>query len=258
MHFYKYHGTGNDFILLDGMKESFDTLTTEQIADLCHRRFGIGADGLIILRPSESVDFRMEYYNSDGRLASMCGNGARCISQLYFDFNPDINSCKFEAVDGIHTSSRINGLVKLSMHTQSDLIQLNESDYEINTGSPHYIKISKSSSDLLDIDSIGKSIRYNDTYKEEGINVNIVVPIANDSIEMATYERGIEAETYSCGTGVVAAALVQSHRTQTVQPIKVKTKGGDLAVEYTKANDSFSKIYLIGPAQKVFEGEYYL
>ena len=257
MHFYKYQGTGNDFIVVDSIDTPFSELTQNQIALLCHRRYGIGADGFIVMVSSEEADFEMIYYNSDGRRASMCGNGGRCISQFYFDQGYKDKECIFKAIDGLHKAKLENGAINLQMHVQSSVKKLDNSDFTINTGSPHYIRFCSNSEELNDIVSFGKLIRYSDKFKSEGINVNLVLPKKLGTIEMRTYERGVEDETYSCGTGVVAAALVYADQNNISSEIDVVTKGGNLRVHFEKDNNTFSNIILIGPAKRVFQGEYY-
>lgn len=259
MQFEKFQATGNDFILLDGRIDSFPALSKEEIAHLCHRRFGIGADGLIILQPSGIADFHMKYYNSDGRESTMCGNGGRCISAwAYYLGLGDDGQLRFTAIDGMHTANV----------TETDAQQYNvalgmidvtgyriiDGDIEIQTGSPHYIRFTDHT-DIGDFVEQARAVRNNDTYRAEGINVNFV-QMNNGYIRMRTYERGVEDETWSCGTGVVAASLATAIRAGWDSPVKVHTKGGHLEVSFEKEGDSFHKVVLKGPATHVFTGEF--
>lgn len=253
--FYKYHGTANDFIMIEDRDKKIESLLNkDQIAAWCSRRFGVGADGLILLQEDSNVDFFMKYYNSDGNASSMCGNGGRCISQFAYDLDWIAGtSMQFMAVDGLHRAIIDVDKVYLSM-TSVPSVSRDGNAYVLNTGSPHYVRFD----DLINIDIFqeGRAIRYNDTYKEKGINVNIA-EIKEDIVSMQTYERGVEAETYSCGTGTVAVAI--SSLLDTNQPngkyeVNINTKGGQLSVRCKKHEDAFVDIYLIGPAQKVFEG----
>jgi diaminopimelate epimerase len=252
--FYKYQGTGNDFIMVDDRDNSFDREDTVLVNKLCHRRFGIGADGLILLRNSKGYDFEMIYYNSDGSESSMCGNGGRCIIKFAHDLGIIGDDCSFLAVDGPHQGLiRANGIVHLKMKNVDEIWSQN-SDYVMNTGSPHYIIFARNISDI-DIVPAAQQIRYNETYKKDGINVNFAEPLKSNHIAVRTYERGVEDETYSCGTGVVAASLahyLQSGGTE--KSIDVDVKGGKLRVTFDAHNNQFSNIFLIGPAEKVFEG----
>lgn len=254
LNFYKYQGTGNDFILLDNRKKLYEALDQQQIARLCHRRFGIGADGLMLLNEHIGYDFEMKYFNADGREGSMCGNGGRCLVKFahYLGIHSDLYS--FLAIDGEHLAE-INdfGLVSLKMQDVEEVREDN-GDYLLNTGSPHLVKLA---SDVADIDVYhrGMDIRFSTPYAQEGINVNFVEQRTADSIFVRTYERGVEEETLSCGTGVTAAALVSYHNAEGHNHIKVKTRGGDLEVSFDRNEDgSCTNIWLTGPAEKVFKG----
>ena len=255
MKFSKYHGTGNDFVMIDGFNHNVDykLLSKDFVAHLCHRRFGVGADGLIVLVKSDKYDFKMVYYNSDGSESTMCGNGARCLVKFASDLGYINNTCTFEAIDGKH-EGRVDGLVSVKM---IDVDQINDynGDFVVNTGSPHYLKfVEDVNSDSFVTDA--KSIRYNDTFNKEGINVNFIKKIEN-KIHIRTFERGVEDETYSCGTGVVAASIVASKKySELNNNIEVITKGGSLSVSFEKNGDSFQEIWLTGPAVKVFDGDY--
>jgi len=253
--FSKYQGTGNDFVLLDNREGIYSDLLTEQIRHLCDRRFGIGADGLMMLNNKDGYDFEMKYFNSDGREGSMCGNGGRCIVKFASDICIEAEEYNFLAVDGDH-KARIsnNGDVQLQMQDVNSYEHRN-GEFVINTGSPHYVKIVNN---LFDMDVVerGREIRYNKEFSNDGINVNFVeAEIGNDHISVRTYERGVEDETYSCGTGVTAAALVNFHNQNGFNAVYVATKGGNLTVEFDRTGeDQFRNIWLCGPAQKVFDG----
>jgi diaminopimelate epimerase len=251
--FSKYQGTGNDFILIDNRQKNI-SLSQEQIERLCHRRFGIGADGLMLLEEEEGYDFRMVYYNSDGREGSMCGNGGRCITKFAFDCGLHKDEYNFIAIDGPHVAIiESNGMIRLQMKDVSETESLVNMDF-VDTGSPHIVKQVEEIQEL-DVISEGKHIRYNDRFAEHGVNVNFVKVLDECSIYVRTYERGVEDETFSCGTGVTASALLNAHNENGFNHIDVKTNGGDLYVEFEKTGEaSFENIWLAGPAEKVFEG----
>lgn len=250
MEFYKYQGTGNDFVMIDNRLGTWDDLSIEQIQKLCDRRFGIGADGLIKINTAEGVDFEVDYYNSDGS-KSFCGNGARCSVSFAHFLNIFKNKTTFLGIDGLHEAEINNGIVKLKMGDVS-AISKDGDHYVLNTGSPHFIQYVDDVAGY-DVYTNGNKIRNSDTYKKEGINVNFVSQLADDELFVRTYERGVEDETYSCGTGVTAAALTfMQNNNQTF--VKIKVKGGSLNV-YAKSNGSgFSDIWLEGPAVQVFSG----
>lgn len=249
INFKKYQGTGNDFVIVEGPI----ALNQDQIQSICDRNFGVGADGLIVLTPSEQRDFDMHYYNADGS-SSFCGNGSRC-SVLYAKHHGWIQTeCEFSSNDGLH-SARIDGnWIELAMHNVKEPSLANE-HYLLNTGSPHYIEFRKDI-DQINVDKEGASIRYSEEFKEDGINVNFV-QLTTDGLSMRTYERGVEAETLSCGTGVTAAALAFAHKEgdNQLKQVVVQTPGGTLEVKFNWGSNGFEDIYLCGPAQYVFQGE---
>lgn len=251
--FYKYQGTGNDFILVDNRKNLVE-LSEKQVSSLCDRRFGIGADGLMEIRLEDGYDFRMIYYNSDGRMGSMCGNGGRCITRFAHDIGIQRNRYNFVAVDGPHTSYLDDrDFVHLKMKDVKK-VEVHSSYNFVDTGSPHVVKPIQ---DIMGYDVVGEGrrIRNNDYYKLNGVNVNFVESIDDHHIYVRTYERGVEDETLSCGTGVTAAALVNYHNEIGFNHVDVKTRGGKLYVEYDKTGEEkFENIWLCGPAKKVFEG----
>jgi diaminopimelate epimerase len=258
IHFYKYQGTGNDFIIIDNRNAIITTLKTEKVKHLCERRFGIGADGLMLLNTKPGFDFDMKYYNADGREGSMCGNGGRCMVKFAYNMGLHKNKYHFTAVDGEH-EAEINddGIVRLKMKDVNE-IQDFHGDFILNTGSPHYVKLVGDAMDY-DVYRKGMDIRYSSDFAKEGINVNFVEQTQPDEIIVRTYERGVEDETLSCGTGVTASALALYHNDVGYNDVTVTTKGGKLTVEYDRMDDgSYNNIWLCGPAEKAFEGEFEL
>lgn len=252
--FYKYQGTGNDFVIFDNRDKQFDNITAGQIKTICDRRFGIGGDGLILLNEHTDHDFEMKYWNADGKEGSMCGNGGRCLVKFASQMGAVKSTYRFLAIDGIH-EARLNedGTIALKMNDVENIKQ-QQGRYILDTGSPHFVEMT---TDVMHMDVFekGRKIRYSPEFAEKGINVNFVEQTSkNDKIIVRTYERGVEDETFSCGTGVTAAALVCSHNENGFNRVEVKTKGGYLSVEYEKAGNSFKNIWLNGPAEKVFEG----
>ena len=251
--FFKYQGTGNDFVIFDNRNGTID-FTTEQVKFLCHRRFGIGADGLMLLNNHASYDFEMKYYNADGNESSMCGNGGRCLVKFAQDIGIMRTNYSFLATDGPHEASiNMDGIVSLKMNDVNK-VNFKSGHFILNTGSPHYVEMA---SNVMDLDVLkkGREIRYSPDFEKEGINVNFVEQLEEpDKILVRTYERGVEAETYSCGTGVTAAALVCHHNDNGFNRVEVETLGGHLSVEYDIIHDAFKNVWLNGPAKKVFEG----
>lgn len=251
--FQKFQGTGNDFVIIDNRSLKFPKDDIALIEKICDRRFGIGADGLMLVENADGFDFRMVYYNSDGRQSTMCGNGGRCISAFAFSNQIAQGQGQFIAIDGPHDYSiNTTGDVKLNMIDVHEIEQLGD-DYVMFTGSPHYVRFVENLSNV-DMYSGGRSIRYNERFAQEGINVNFVEK--NDQIcALRTYERGVEDETYSCGTGTVAAALSIADKFSIDNgPIHLQTKGGPLNVHFQKEENAFKNIWLEGPAQFVFKG----
>lgn len=254
LQFYKYQGTGNDFVMIDNRQNIFDKQNTEKIAFLCDRRFGIGADGLILLENHETLNFKMVYYNSDGNESTMCGNGGRCITAFAKYLGIIDKETVFQAIDGLHHASIEGEIVKLQMHDVDD-VQTFKSHVFLNTGSPHHVQM-ESNLKELDIKTLGSKIRYGEPYNEAGSNVNFVNKISEDKFAVRTYERGVEDETLSCGTGVTAVALAMHHIGKTEKNIvTLQTPGGNLKVSFDKQNDYYKNIWLIGPAIQVYKGE---
>jgi len=261
IHFQKYQGTGNDFVLIDNRNGFLNpqNFTEKEIAFLCHRRFGIGADGLMLVEKSVDYDFEMKYYNSDGRIGSMCGNGGRCIVAFAKKIGAFAeNQTKFIASDGEHEAlvTEENGTVSVNLKMQNvNSVSIHKNYTFLDTGSPHHIEFVENV-DQVDVYNKGKSIRYNAELYEKGTNVNFVEQNGNQ-IKVRTYERGVEDETYSCGTGVVASSISSYIKQSNLKnEFFIGTKGGDLKVSFSpKGNNSFENIWLEGPATFVFEGQ---
>ena len=249
--FYKYQGTGNDFVMIDNRDLHFPK-DKNFIKKLCDRRFGIGGDGLILLENDEKADFKMVYYNSDGNESTMCGNGGRCLVAFAHFLDIFEERTTFEAIDGLHEAEIKNGMVKLKM-IDVNTISADGENFVLNTGSPHFVQ-SVSDLENYDVRTLGNKIRNSATYQKEGINVNFVEKVSENEIFVRTYERGVEDETYSCGTGATAAALVYL-KDKDLNEVAVKVLGGNLRIYAEQNNDSFKNIWLEGPAQQVFRGE---
>jgi len=249
--FYKYHATGNDFVIVDNRKGEY-SFSVDDIKKICDRKFGVGADGIMLIEKHSSLDFNLVYFNADGS-PSLCGNGSRAAVMMASALGMVNGKAKFNAYDGLHEAQILpNGNVRLKMNDVKEIKSLGEGVF-LNTGSPHFIKW-VSEIKKYPVFEEGKKIRYSEDFKPAGTNVNFVEQLDGNSIFVRTYERGVENETLSCGTGVTAASLASiSHHL--VSPIAVKTLGGDLSVEFKVSHDgSFTDIFLIGPAKMVFEG----
>jgi len=253
IHFYKYQGAGNDFVMIDNRTANF-VPEKSLIEKLCDRRFGIGADGLILLESDENSDFKMIYFNSDGRPSSMCGNGGRCIVRFGAELGIIENKTNFQAVDGEHEAIIENEIIHLKMSNVSS-VQKFSNHLFLNTGSPHHIEFLSDISDL-DVQNRGREIRYGAPYFEEGSNVNFAEIISDNSLRIRTYERGVEAETLACGTGITAAAIAAYESEKILSnEINIEALGGKLKVRFRK-NESggYEDVWLSGPAEFVFEG----
>lgn len=238
--------------MLDNMSGNFDSLTVDQIRFLCDRKMGVGADGLIKLSADDSADFYVDYYNADGT-QSFCGNGARCSTAFAKEIGLIETSTRFNAIDGFH-NAEINddNIVRLEMSNVTKIDQLGE-DFFVETGSPHYVHFKyENDSDIV---TYGKSIRYSEQFSKEGVNVNYLIEKSKSEIRVETYERGVEDETLSCGTGVTACGLIQLAKYTDLSRINIETKGGNLSVEaIADGHGGFNTIWLIGPAISVFNG----
>ena len=257
--FVKYHGAGNDFICIDDRSLTFAPFETQaQIADLCRRHLSVGADGLILLRKEDSDRFRMVYYNSDGAPSSFCGNGSRCF--IHFAHRLGLieidEELAFVAADGDHVGRiKTKDMVEVSMHISADLQRLSETDDFVDTGSPHFIRWTE----VLpqgEITIPAREIRYSDAFAKTGVNVNFVSIQPNESLDIRTYERGVEDETLACGTGITAAAISFAERREMLGnlDIPVRALGGDLRVRFTRnAAGELENVTLVGPAKAVFQ-----
>jgi diaminopimelate epimerase len=273
--FHKYQATGNDFVLIDN-RDNVISLSVSQIQKICDRKFGVGADGIMLIEKHPTLDFNLLYYNSDGS-QSLCGNGSRAAVKFASTLNMVNGKATFNAYDGAHDANLLSSdIVKLKMNEVKDVQRIGE-DFFIHTGSPHFISFVKDIQNYPVFEE-GKKIRYSDAYKPGGTNVNFVELLPDNTIFVRTYERGVENETLSCGTGVTAAALAAFFKGYS-SPVKIKALGGDLSVEFKSGNagsssetsgrtapsigqpglptgqaGTFHEIFLIGPAKKVFEG----
>ena len=255
--FEKYHGNGNDFVIIDDRKMLFD-VSEEHIRQLCDRRFGVGADGLMLIRESDSADFEMIYFNADGALGTMCGNGGRCIAAYAYSKKMVNKGLVIDAADGFHQAlindaSDKSGIydVSLQMLDVEEVIK-NEQSYFLDTGSPHHVEF-VDSAESVDVFKVGSEIRNSNRYKPGGTNVNFV-QVDKENLFVRTYERGVEQETLSCGTGVTASALAAFLETG-IEEWRIKTRGGEFKISFKWNGEHFSNIWLRGPAQMVFKGE---
>lgn len=253
--FHKYHGAGNDFILIDDREKTFDETDHVLIKSMCDRHFGIGADGLMLLRNHQELDFEMIYYNSDGHQSSMCGNGGRCIVSFAFSLGVIKNACSFMAIDGIHKAEVHDAeLVSLEMIDVKAIEEYSDAACILDTGSPHFIQLCDSV-DQLDLIAAAKKIRYNERFSAQGINVNFVETRGN-KLHIRTYERGVENETLACGTGVTAAAIAMHYWNQSETAFQIEAKGGSLEVSFDVIDGNYLNVWKKGPVRKVFEGNW--
>lgn len=249
--FFKYQGTGNDFVMIDNRDLAFDKNDLTLISKLCDRRFGIGADGVILIEDSKQADFEMVYFNPDGS-QSLCGNGSRCAVMFAHFLGMVGDETKFIAIDGEHEARIEDGLVYLKMHDVQSYEQIGK-DYLIDTGSPHYIRFVENT-EAIDPVIEGRAVRYSDRFSQYGVNVNFLEKVDRETVKIRTYERGVENETLSCGTGCTAAALSLAINDE-LESVNLQAMGGDLRVDFRKVDSGFSDIYLIGPAKAVFQGQ---
>ena len=251
--FTKYQGTGNDFVIIDLTKNNFK-FSNNQIKKICNRKYGIGADGLILISNHHKLSFEMKFFNPDGS-ASFCGNGSRCAVLYCFHQGIIQSNCSFITNDGIHQGQILEDEnIKISIKSPVSVEKLSNGDFEVNTGSPHYVQIAESL-DNIDFNKHCKIIRNNDKYFQNGINVNLV-KVEDNFLDMRTYERGVEDETLSCGSGVTASALAIAFENKIENSLFVKTRGGKLKVDFVRIENIFEKIFLTGPAKFVFSGDY--
>lgn len=251
INFKKYQATGNDFVIVDNRDAKY-SFSVDDVRKICDRKFGVGADGIMLIEKHPSLDFNLVYYNADGS-PSLCGNGSRAAVKMTSALGITNGKAKFTAYDGLHEAEILpNGNVRLKMNDVKEVRKLGSSFF-INTGSPHFIQLVNEIRKFPVFEE-GKKIRYSKDFQPAGTNANFVELLGNNSIFVRTHERGVENETLSCGTGVTAAAIASSFH-QYTSPVAVKTLGGDLSIEFNKNHDgSFTDIYLIGPAEFVFEG----
>lgn len=250
--FYKYQGTGNDFVMIDNRDLIFPKGSPELVATICDRKFGVGADGLILLEHDDTLDFKMVYFNSDGNESSMCGNGGRCLVAFAQFLGIIEKDCSFNAIDGKHTATITDGIVSLQMVDVLE-IKTKPNSFFLDTGSPHHVQFVENL-DEFDVKKEGAKLRYG-VYGQKGSNINFVKQKTPNSFAVRTYERGVEDETLSCGTGVTAVAIAmhKSGKTNETQ-VTIETEGGELSVHFDP-NGGYTNIHLVGPAKQVFKGE---
>ncbi len=260
IHFEKFQGNGNDFILIDDWNHQFPDENAELIKSLCTRKFGIGADGLILLRSDRQVDYKMVYFNADGNEGSLCGNGGRCMALFAKQKGYAGGEQLFSAIDGYHKAKIGESTIALSMQSVSEVNKYNDNELVINTGSPHYVYFVEDTKHF-DVENKGRSIRDSEQFKKQGINVNFVSQDQDKCLNVRTYERGVEAETLSCGTGVVASAIayhvlnLNGNAGTNKRQLKIDTLGGPLWVYFQeKGNNHFEHIWLEGPVSRIFQG----
>ena len=251
--FNKYQGAGNDFIIIDNRDSNFNPSDSKLINRLCNRRFGIGADGLILISSFSKADYEMKYFNSDGKLGSMCGNGGRCTAHFALKHGIAGEKQRFLAFDGIHEAEVSDDIVRLQMADVNEF-GIVAGNYFVNTGSPHYMVFSDDI-DKINVNEEGKFLRWSPQFTPGGTNVNFV-QVVDNGLYVRTFERGVEEETLACGTGVTASAIASVLAGHFDRPaIKVRTKGGNLEVEFTAKDQKVTDVWLTGPATFVYEGE---
>ena len=253
--FEKYESGGNDFVLIDNRKNNYN-LTSHQIKNICNRNFGVGSDGLIILKKSTIADIKMIYYNSDGRLSTLCGNGTRCLFSFSLSLGIIEKSAKIETSEGVYSATISNrNLVSLKMKNIDDIILFDNKAY-LNSGSPHHVELTKDL-DKIPVKTMGASIRFSERYSPKGTNVNFCNKISEKKFIVRTYERGVEDETLSCGTGATAVAIaVHAMGLTTQNEIFIQTRGGELIISFEISETGYKNIFLEGPTRFVFKGEF--
>jgi diaminopimelate epimerase len=257
-------GCGNDFIIIDNRNNIIDkTDLTGFVKKVCKRKMSVGSDGLILIENSETNDFRWRFFNSDGSVAEMCGNGARCAARFAYINNIAPKDMSFETDAGVIKASVSDNLVKIKMTDPYDITEeftlALKDGYaamnSVNTGVPHVV-IHATDIDKIDVAKIGRELRFHQYFKPAGTNVNFLYARSDGALVVRTYERGVEGETLACGTGVVASAIINSNKTTNKSPIKVITKsGGILNVYFNKDNNKFSDVFLEGDARIIYEGK---
>lgn len=252
--FYKYQGTGNDFVIIDNREQIFPKNDTKLVAKLCDRKFGVGADGLILLENDSSSDFKMVYFNSDGNTSTMCGNGGRCLVSFANFLGIIEDKTSFNAIDGLHHATIRNEIVSLQMVDVSE-IKIKPNAAFLDTGSPHHVQLVENLENFK-VQKEGAKLRYG-LYGEKGSNINFVEQLNDSKFSVRTYERGVEDETLSCGTGVTAVAIAMHKIGKTAsEKVTIEAVGGKLEVEFNSTSTSnYSDVFLIGPAKQVFKGE---
>lgn len=251
--FYKYQATGNDFIIIDNRSNLFDKNNTKLIEKLCDRRFGIGADGLILIELEKNCDFKMIYFNSDGHQSTMCGNGGRCVVAFAKKIDLIKSEAFFLAIDGHHHAKIEGSFIELKMKNVTELKKIGD-DYLLDTGSPHYVSF-KSNVSEIDVNTAGAQIRNRKIFKENGVNVNFVEQKSENNFFVRTYERGVESETLSCGTGATAVAIAMHVSKKTsMNKIIINTQGGVLRVNFSINKSHYTDVWLCGPAKYVYQG----
>ena len=253
LNFYKYQGTGNDFVIIDNRHDIFPKNNAKLINFLCDRRFGVGADGLILLEEDNEADFKMVYYNADGNEGTMCGNGGRCIVAFAGFLGIIDTETTFNAVDGLHFAKINKDIISLQMQDVPK-VEVFDNYVFLDTGSPHHVQKTDNLKEF-DVKSNGAKLRYG-KYGEKGSNINFVKKEEADIFSVRTYERGVEDETFSCGTGVTAVALAMNYTGDTdMNDIELHTPGGTLKVSFMRNGTGYKNIFLEGPAKQVFKGE---
>jgi|TARA_B110000285_G_scaffold234071_1_gene309765 diaminopimelate epimerase len=254
--FDKYQGAGNDFIIIDNRTGSYEILSEKELDLLCDRHKGIGADGVILIQNHKELDFEMRYFNADGNLSSMCGNGGRCAVAFAHRHKIIEKSTRFMAVDGVHQATLISPIdVRLQMQDVSGIIQ-NGKTIIIDTGSPHLVLL-LDDIQAVDVKKEGATIRYSEAFKKEGINVNFIEKKGNALFDIRTYERGVENETLACGTGAVAAAIAMHHISKSKEKVTkfiLNALGGKLTIDFEVKERHYSNVFLQGPATYIFSG----
>ena len=262
--FYKMSGSGNDFIIIDNRSNIVDESDLSNfIVNVCRRKMSVGADGVILVENTDNADFKWRFFNSDGSVAEMCGNGARCVARFAYLNNIAGSNMSFETLAGLVKAEVIEERVKVKMTDPFDLetdvaIEFKNgltSIYSINTGVPHVVMV-KNSIDDIDIVKIGRKIRYHDRFLPAGTNVNFVCHIKDNTIAIRTYERGVEDETLACGTGAAASAIVMAHKMKLDSPLSVLTRSGEyLNIFFKEKEGQYYDIYLEGDARIIYKAQ---